>query len=330
VDRPFVESLRIQDFGCIRDATLALTPLHALIGPNDSGKSTVLRAFKAIASVVKTGALPTPRPVLPRFEIRAGGIAQSVEWAARFGSWQWSDRTDISIGLYGRADLVPAYASVGSLRPDPDLIRQPANLTTADFATIVLDERGAGLASVYDTLLSQRRDAFDAIQADVRRLFPSVKWLILRNATSAQKTFGVELTDGTVVPAAELSEGLLYWLVFAVQRYLRATPILLVEEPENGLHPARIADVMKILREISQHTQVLIATHSPLVINELKPDEVTILTRTAERGTVATPLVQTQRFAERERVYQLGELWLSYADGDQESALVGQADAERT
>src|SRR4051812_24131284 len=45
MDRPYVEELCIQNYGCIRDATFRFTPLHALIGPNDSGKSTVLRAL---------------------------------------------------------------------------------------------------------------------------------------------------------------------------------------------------------------------------------------------------------------------------------------------
>jgi hypothetical protein len=35
-DKPFVETVRIQNFGCGRDVTLELTRLHALIGPNDA------------------------------------------------------------------------------------------------------------------------------------------------------------------------------------------------------------------------------------------------------------------------------------------------------
>jgi len=37
MERPYVEELRIQNYGCIQDATFRFTPLHALIGPNDSG-----------------------------------------------------------------------------------------------------------------------------------------------------------------------------------------------------------------------------------------------------------------------------------------------------
>jgi predicted ATPase len=119
-----------------------------------------------------------------------------------------------------------------------------------------------------------------------------------------------------------MSEGLLYWLAFAVLPYVDPTAILLIEEPENGLHPSRIAEVMKVLRAISSRMQVILATHSPLVINELQPDEVTILTRDPKTGTRATRLDRTTHFQQRQQVYALGELWLSFADGDSETALV--------
>jgi predicted ATPase len=118
-----------------------------------------------------------------------------------------------------------------------------------------------------------------------------------------------------------MSEGLLFYLAYAALSYLEPASILLVEEPENGLHPQRIKDIMKILRELSKNTQVLIATHSPLAINEMQPEEVTILWRDSEKGTQLVPIAQTPEFEARSKIYALGELWLSYADGVDESPL---------
>ncbi|NJN00385.1 MAG: ATP-binding protein, partial [Aquincola sp.] len=70
-----------------------------------------------------------------------------------------------------------------------------------------------------------------------------------------------------------MSEGMLYWLAFAIVEHLSAPQVLLIEEPENGLHPSRIREVVRILRKISESTQVILATHSPLVINELQPED---------------------------------------------------------
>ena len=55
VSQDFVETVRIENFGCVRDAQLDLTRLHALIGPNDSGKSTVLSAIRTLCEVIRRG-----------------------------------------------------------------------------------------------------------------------------------------------------------------------------------------------------------------------------------------------------------------------------------
>lgn len=125
-----------------------------------------------------------------------------------------------------------------------------------------------------------------------------------------------------------MSEGLLYWLAFSALPHIESPAILLIEEPENGLHPSRIAEVMKVLRDVSNRIQVIVATHSPLVINELQANEVTILTRDDETGTRSRRLDRTRHFQQRQQVYALGELWLSFADGVDEAALVKDDDAK--
>jgi predicted ATPase len=134
------------------------------------------------------------------------------------------------------------------------------------------------------------------------------------------KAVKATLKDGKEISASEMSEGLLYFLGFAALQYCGSS-LLLVEEPENGLHPSRIRDVMDILRRISDTAQVVIATHSPLVINEMQPAEVTVVTR-GEGGTLCTPIAKTQGFQDRFKVYALGELWLSYANGKDEAPLL--------
>lgn len=164
--------------------------------------------------------------------------------------------------------------------------------------------------------------AYLQLNMNVSRLFPDVKSISLTNPSATKKAMGIKLVNGTFVQADLVSEGLLYYLAFAALPYMERTALLLIEEPENGLHPARIAEIMRVLREISKTTQIIIATHSPLVINELQPDEVTVVTRSREHGTKATLMKDTPNFEERSKVYALGELWLSYANGDDEAPLL--------
>jgi predicted ATPase len=324
VDRPYVEQMRAVRCGCVRDVTLALTPLHALIGPNDSGKSTLLQALRAGA------AGPWMWPIGGHVTLVVGSVARSsgpdkpIRFHARSVPYQAVNTDTTADTPEARAILERAISNVRLLRLDPDSMRSATNLIPHS-SPVAFDERGLGLPAVYDAILSRDRDAFVQIERRFIELFPTVKSLVLENTTGQQKALGVLLLDKTKIFAASMSEGMLYWLAFAALPYLSPSPIVLVEEPENGLHPSRIAEVVRVLREVSTTTQVVLATHSPLVINELTADEVTIVTRTPEAGTIVTPMTQTKNFEQRSKIYALGELWLSYADGDLESELTGES-----
>jgi predicted ATPase len=220
--------------------------------------------------------------------------------------------------------LKAATTPVRALRLEPDAMRQPTSLIQQGSA-LEYSARGLGLAAVYDAFLSRRLQVFLEISRRFTELFPTARSIQLTNPSQTTKALGIELVDGRSVSGDRLSEGMLYWLAFAALPYLQPTPLILIEEPENGLHPSRIGDVMRVLREVSKTSQIILATHHPLVINELQPDEVTIITRTPERGTIATPLSRTKNFEQRSKVYALGELWLNYADGEFESDLVAES-----
>lgn len=307
MERPYVEWVRVEQYRCVRSADLHLTPLHALIGPNDSGKSSLLRAIQT--------------------NHRTSWISNGVVFRTGYER-AWGTYPAISRGTPLKpADLNAAEQAREAvvLRLDPDDLRKPAPLFSKDQPLWFRNERGQGLPALYDALLSRDIPAFLAIAKRFTELFPTVKALRMVNPDERHKTLGLTLTDGTEVGPDAMSEGMLYWLAFAVIEYLRPVGILLIEEPENGLHPSRIAEVMRILRDVSKRTQVVMATHSPLIINELQPEEVTIVTRTPEAGTICTPMTATKNFAERAKIYALGELWLSYADGDLERELVSGA-----
>ncbi len=225
--------------------------------------------------------------------------------------------------LRENADLVRyCFGGARLLRLDPDALRQASSLIPDSDRVRLQSERGGGLPGVYDAILNRGDESFRRVVDEVRGLFPTVRNVRLRVVSESAKALEVELNSGERVPAQFISEGLLYYLAFAAIRYLEPVSILLVEEPENGLHPARIEEVMRTLREISKTTQVLIATHSPLVVNELSGDEVSVVTRDPDRGTQVRRLSSTPNFEERSKVYATGELWLSYANGSDEGPLL--------
>lgn len=306
------------DFGCIKKVELALTPLHALIGPNDSGKSTLLRAIRLL------------------------GAQQPARWVGDIAvppgprAWLSSQYAGSVLNLVTKEPKDPVQQHPTTLvlpepqivRLDPDRLRQEANLQ--DAASAFLAERGAGLPAMLLAIKGRDDDSWAKYRAKVADLFPSIARLdVVPNGRNALELRIVLKTGETITPR-ECSEGLLYFLAYSALPYLDLPcKVLLIEEPENGLHPSRIREVVGIFRRLSEAgTQVIMATHSPLVINELKPEEVTLITRDKEHGTLATPMTETSNFAERSKVYELGELWVSYADGNMEAQLVNASKGE--
>jgi predicted ATPase len=92
--------------------------------------------------------------------------------------------------------------------------------------------------------------------------------------------------DHTRHTARSLSDGTLRFLALGIlQMDPRVQGVLCLEEPENGIHPARIPAMLKLLRDIATDTnepvssdnplrQVIINTHSPAVVAEAPEDSV--------------------------------------------------------
>lgn len=302
----FFSSVEFGAFGPIRNRTLRLTRLHALIGPNDSGKSMTLRGLSRAARadmIQEVGRVKSITRGVITFAEVLGGAA-----------FDWSPRPP------QQRDEVSGWSGGRFLRLDPDEMRKPYPLISDGQPLRFHTDRGAGLGALLDAVSTRSRKVFDDISKQFCELFPTVDEFSFWTSDGGRR-IGVKLKSGERVPAESMSEGMLYYLAFVLIRHLEPTPLLLVEEPENGLHPSRIVDVMRILRDVSKTTQVVMATHSPLVVNELQPDEVTLVTRTEAEGTKFTPIASTPNFARRSSAFALGELWLSYADGVTEAPI---------
>jgi len=356
----FINRIVAKRFGCLQDIDVELTPIHAFIGPNDSGKSTILSAVRTIVQLASACFRYGPSKEMKPFTPRIPGEGEKYLLLARFGKGfiyqveassekitetvlhqgkilgqesgrSWTDTSKLLDNkeiVELREKKAGRISTARMVRLDPDALRRPSGLIPDNQPISFLNDRGFGLPGVLDAIQNRGDDDFKQIADELRELFPAVKNLRLKVISEKEKKVAISLKGGREVSADHISEGMLYYLAFAALARLEPTSVLLVEEPENGLHPARIADVMRTLRKISQFTQVLIATHSPLVINEMEANEVTLVTRPDGKSTKTIPLSDTHNFEERKKVYALGELWLSYADGVDESPLLSMAREE--
>ncbi|MDP8239230.1 MAG: AAA family ATPase [Candidatus Hatepunaea meridiana] len=107
----------------------------------------------------------------------------------------------------------------------------------------------------------------------------------------------------------QLSEGTLrfLWLVSLLQSPGLST-ITMIDEPEVSLHPEMLSLLADLMREASQRTQLVVATHSDRLIRFLQPDEVVVMDETEDGCTSATwaDTLDLNRWLED---YSLDEVW---------------------
>jgi predicted ATPase len=95
----------------------------------------------------------------------------------------------------------------------------------------------------------------------------------------------IEYANGASVPSWLVSDGTLRLLALTIPAYLHEMQgIFLIEEPENGIHPKAMETVIQSLTSI-YHGQVLIATHSPVVINQLEPRQILCFAKDSSGAT---------------------------------------------
>jgi predicted ATPase len=83
--------------------------------------------------------------------------------------------------------------------------------------------------------------------------------------------------------------------------------ILILDEPELGLHPYAIDVVAGLLRAASNHTQVIVATQSTAFVNCFEPEDVVVVNRSGMESTFERQ--SAEKLGEWLDDYSLAELW---------------------
>jgi predicted ATPase len=102
----------------------------------------------------------------------------------------------------------------------------------------------------------------------------------------------VRQSDGQAFDAPLISDGILYFIGLGVAVLKGATsPLVFIEEPENGIHPPAIHELVDLLRRIRRERdcQFVIATHSRTFIDQFRDEPDAILRFRRARPQRANP-----------------------------------------
>ena len=342
-----IKRLEIENYGCVRHAEIKPTPLHALVGPSDVGKTTILRSVDALGRFTRVeDHRDDPPPLIPAkardtmtltAEFR-GSLGFNVGFAPRSQTLETYVRESMQGAWLGYRHVTPDFrwaseeppelaGFVGQIREQLGALSihlQNAALDNdspliTEYAPVRLETEGHGLAGVYDRIMARGDDAFDEVIERMRGYFPWIGGIEVTTVSQVTKNIFLRTLDGQRIPAKHVGVGVLRMLAWESLRYVERPRLMLVEEPEAGLSPALVAVVVQILRELTvdkqQPCQVLLATRSPLVVAELDPVEVTLVTRNPKEGTRVSSLADFPDYVAAAQRLPRGIRWLDLADG---------------
>jgi predicted ATPase len=119
-----------------------------------------------------------------------------------------------------------------------------------------------------------------------------------------------EEEGGRQIPATRLSDGTLRYLcLLAILLHPDPPPLVAIEEPELGLHPDVLPYVAQLLVESSQRTQLLVTTHSQMIVDALggQPESVIVCERV--EGISRFERLNADQLKDWLKKYSLGKLW---------------------
>ena len=144
---------------------------------------------------------------------------------------------------------------------------------------------GSNLPWVVEDLRQKSPERFGAWIAHVRTALPDIVDIRTVERQDDKHRYLVICYEGLEVPSWVASDGTLRLLALTLPAYLRDfNGVYLIEEPENGIHPRAVETVFQSLSSVYD-AQMLLATHSPVILSIVEADKVLCFKKTPEGAT---------------------------------------------
>ncbi len=317
-----IASIAFRNFKALRRTHIGLTPFNLVIGPNGSGKTSLIEALLRLRTLSR---LPLAdhtlieRPGGPEIEFRFDPPHDGI--AAHLGCVSETVCDLLRLNPPDAPGWLALREALGGIRSyvlDHQAMAQPARRDQG----AVLQTDGGNLAAVLARMRDEKPDAFSACTEEMLRMLPEFQGLELIEHADDQVEFALRLAENGVVPAQELSQGMLYLLgVLALSFDPHPGTILCIEEVDRGIHPRTLREVRDLLYRLSypasfgsdrRPVQIIATTHSPYFIDLFRdhPEEV-VISHKHGRAAQLSRLSDRLDLADLIKDSNLGDMWFS-------------------
>ena len=193
----------------------------------------------------------------------------------------------------------------------------PLRLPGEEDDRLILRGDGRNLAPVLLHLQERHRANYEEIVRMLQENVPTFHDFDLEPAYGSVKLRWRKKSSKTTIGMHQTSDGTLRFIALVTLMNMplgRVPNIVLLDEPELGLHPYAISLLAALIRRLGVNKQVIVATQSPLLVNEFAPEDV-IVAEMDDDGATSLSRKTTKELEHWLKEFRLGELWQSNVIG---------------
>ncbi|MCQ2256418.1 MAG: AAA family ATPase [Bacteroidaceae bacterium] len=355
--RKKINKIKIRGYKSIKDQTVEMKNLNVLIGSNGIGKTNFVSVFDLLKSLYRgnlqefvlknrgankllyMGAKNTDMIVL-EVEVDDEGKKRVYEDELLFvqdslvvnysGITFWQEHNVLSISTESKKELPNQYMDEGMHYFGDDLQAFHFHDTTMTskmkMSQSVSDNRclrsdGSNIAAYLYFLQKVHPKHFARIEAMVRSVSPFFEGFALQPNRLNTDIISLEWKQKgceDYFDAYQLSDGTLRFICLVTLLMQPEPPaIIIIDEPEIGLHPQAINRLASIIKRTALKSQIVICTQSNYLVDNFAPEDVLVADR-QNNATTFRRLGSEELNAWLEE-YSLGEIWEMNIIGGQPS-----------
>ena len=176
-----------------------------------------------------------------------------------------------------------------------------------------LRAEGENLASFLYFLRERHKSSYDVIQRTVRLVAPFFDDFLLKPQALNEDKIRLEWRhrgSEAYFDVSSFSDGTLRFIALAtllIQPASLRPSVVLLDEPELGLHPYAITILAALVKQASVKTQIILATQSPILLDHFEPEDVLVADRVG--GATKIRRLESDKLRSWLNDYSLGQLW---------------------
>lgn len=171
---------------------------------------------------------------------------------------------------------------------------------------------GKNLTSLLSYLNANNTSAFDKITNEVKNINPNFREIVINIQTAGKSLLSLKENKlDKTISIEHISDGTLrFLLLLSIFYNPNRGKFICIDEPEIGLHPDMINTISTAIKYASKNgSQLIIATHSPLLLNKFELEDVLIFDKNDQNNTYVNRR-NNEDFKDNE-VSLVGQLWLN-------------------